>query len=72
MNIAEKRSFPSWLFALLAVGGLVASGIFIGISSVLGYSGMRLIQSVGFGIFGLLMLWGALSGCQTAGDDQAD
>jgi len=56
-----KQIFPRWLFAMLAVGGLLASGIYIGIISVQGYTNTRFIQAAGFGIFGLLMLWGALA-----------
>lgn len=61
MNKNGKQSFPRWLFAILAIGGLLASGIYIGIMSVQGFTGMRLVQSAGFGILGLLMFWGALS-----------
>jgi hypothetical protein len=62
MNKNEKQSFPRWAFAMLAVGGLLASGIFIGIMSVEGYTNVRLVEAVGFGIMGLLMFWGAYSG----------
>ena len=62
MNKNEKQYFPRWLFALLAIGGLLASGIFIGIMSVENYSNVRLAEAVGFGIMGLLMFWGAYSG----------
>jgi hypothetical protein len=61
MKSNKKRPFPGWLFALLAIGGLLAAGIFIGIISIEGVTGLRLTQALGFGIFGLLMLWGALS-----------
>jgi hypothetical protein len=57
----EKRIFPRWVFAILAVGGLLAAGIFMGIMSVEGFSGLRFAQATGFSIFGLLMFWGALS-----------
>jgi hypothetical protein len=61
MGKKGKQSFPRWLFTILAIGGLLASGIYIGIMSVQGFSGMRLAQAVGFSILGLLMFWGALS-----------
>ena len=61
MENAERGSFPKWLFACLAIGGLLASGIYIGIISVEGLTGIRLVQAAGFGILGLLMFWGALS-----------
>lgn len=60
MNNKSTGSFPRWLFAILAIGGLLAAGIFIGIMSVEGISGMRIIQAAGFCILGLLMFWGAL------------
>jgi hypothetical protein len=60
MNKSGNRPFPRWGFAILAVGGLLASGIFIGIMSVEGIMAMRIGQAVGFGLMGLLMLWGAI------------
>ena len=60
MSTNNKRSFPRQLFALLAVSGLVACGIFIGIMSIEGASGLRLAQAGGFGLMGLAMFWGAL------------
>jgi hypothetical protein len=61
MSKTNKRAFPRWLFALLAIGGLVAGGIYLGIMSVEGFSVLRLAQMIGFGVFGLIMLWGALN-----------
>ena len=60
MNKAEKGSFPRWLFAILAIGGLMASGIYLGIMSIEGFTNVRLAQTAGFGIMGLIMFWGAL------------
>lgn len=60
MEKTEKGSFPRWLFAILAIGGLLASGIYFGIVSVEGFTGIRLAQAAGFGIFGLVMFWGAI------------
>ena len=62
MNKNEKQTFPRWAFAILAIGGLIASGIFIGIMSVEGYTNVRLVEIVGFGVMGLLMFWGVYSG----------
>lgn len=59
MEKTGKSSFPRWLFALIAIGGLVACGIYIGILSVEGLTSMRLVQAGGFGILGLIMFWGA-------------
>lgn len=61
MKDKGKRSFPRWLFAILAICGLVASGIYLGILSIEGFSALRLAQAAGFGILGLLMFWGAFS-----------
>lgn len=60
MRNSRTRTFPRWLFAILAIGGLLASGIFIGVMSIEGLSGMRLAQSIVFGLMGLMMLWGAI------------
>ena len=59
MENTEKGSFPRWLFAILAIGGLLASGIYLGIMSVEGMTGMRMVQAAGFGVLGLIMFWGA-------------
>jgi len=61
MDKAEKGFFPRWLFAILAISGLLVSGIYIGIISLEGLTIIRFFQAVGFGIFGLLMFWGAFS-----------
>jgi hypothetical protein len=62
MKKTEKRSFPKWIFALIAIGGLVASGIYLGIMSVEGFTGLRFAQSASFGVLGLVMFWGAIQG----------
>jgi hypothetical protein len=54
-----KNRVPWWVFGLIAVGALVASGINVGIMSVEGTSGMRIVQALGFGVLGLTMFWGA-------------
>lgn len=61
MKETRDRSFPRWLFAIIAICGLLASGIYVGVMSVEGFTGIRLFQAAGFGILGLLMFWGALS-----------
>ena len=60
MTKPEKYPFPRWAFAIIAVGGLVASGIYLGIMSIEGFTNLRITQAVSFGILGLLMFWGAL------------
>lgn len=59
-NKTSKQNFPRWLFTLLAIGGLLAAGVYIGIMSAEGFSNLRLAQAAGFGILGLLMFWGAI------------
>jgi hypothetical protein len=55
----KEKKFPRWIFAVIAIGGLVATGIFLGMMSAEGVSGSRVIQAAGFGLLGLLMFWGA-------------
>ena len=54
-----KRRVPWWLFAVIAVGALLASGIYLGIASVEGPATGHLVRAVVFGVLGLVMLWGA-------------
>jgi hypothetical protein len=54
-----KNRVPWWLFAIIAIGALLASGIYLGIMSVEGFTGIRMVQAVGFGVLGLIMFWGA-------------
>jgi hypothetical protein len=54
-----KNRVPWWLYALIAIGALLASGIYLGILSVEGFTGVRMVQAAGFGLLGLIMLWGA-------------
>ena len=54
-----KHRVPRWVFAVIAVGALVASGIYLGIMSVEGPSTGDLVRAVVFGVLGLVMLWGA-------------
>ncbi|MBN1314229.1 MAG: hypothetical protein JXA42_02135 [Anaerolineales bacterium] len=60
MQTNKKKSIPWWLFATIATGALLASGIYLGIMSVEGFTGMRLVKAAGFGVLGLIMLWGAV------------
>ena len=53
-----KKSFPRWLFAIIAVGGLLASGIFLGIMSIEGFTTLRMLQSLAYCVLGLIMFWG--------------
>ena len=60
MENTGKQSFPRCLFVVIAIGGLLASGIYLGIMSVEGFAGMRIVQAAGFCILGLIMFWGAI------------
>jgi hypothetical protein len=55
----SKNRVPWWLYALIAIGALLASGIYLGILSVEGFTGLRMVEAAGFGLLGLIMLWGA-------------
>jgi hypothetical protein len=52
---------PRWFFAILMVGGLVASGIYMGKMQGSGPAPADVFRAVAFGIFGLVMLWGAFA-----------
>lgn len=54
-----KNRVPWWVFGLIAVGALLASGVYLGIMSLEGFAGMRVAQAVGFGLLGLITFWGA-------------
>ncbi len=60
MKANKVGSFPRWIYAIIAIGGLMASGIFLGIMSIEGFTDMRLAQAAGYGIMALLMFWGAI------------
>jgi hypothetical protein len=55
----KQQSFPRWIFAFIAIGGLLASGIYLGIMSIEGFAGMHLAKAIGYGIMSLVMFWGA-------------
>ena len=60
--MAERRmkAPPRWFFSILTVGGFVACGIYLGMMRAEGVSTGHVIRAVGFGVLGLLMLWGVL------------
>ena len=60
MKNSEKRTLPRWVFAIIAIGGLLASGIYLGIISAEGVTSIRLVEAIGFGLLGLIMFWGAI------------
>ena len=55
----SNKRVPWWLFAVIAVGALLASGISVGIMSASGYTVRHMAQAIGFGLLGLIMFWGA-------------
>ena len=57
MNVSAP---PRWLFTILACGGLWASGVYSGL--VIGgvSTTTSIVKLLLYGIFGLVMLWGAL------------
>lgn len=60
--MAERniKSPPRWFFSILVAGAFVACGIYLGMIRVEGVSAGHVIRAVGFGVLGLLMLWGVL------------
>ena len=60
MTEHKIKSPPRWFFSILVVGGFVACGIYLGMIRAEGVSTGHIIRAAGFGILGLLMLWGVL------------
>jgi len=60
MTERNTKSPPRWFFSILVVGGFVACGIYLGMIRAEGASTGHIIRAAGFGILGLLMLWGVL------------
>ena len=60
--VAGRRSKlpPRWFFSTLAAGTFVACGIYLGMIRAAGVSTGYVARAVGFGVLGLLMLWGVL------------
>ena len=61
MSKEGSRTLPAWLFTLLAAGGFWASGIYLGMIRAEGGSAGLIVRTTAFGVFGALMLWGALA-----------
>jgi hypothetical protein len=55
----NKNRVPWWLFGIIAIGALLASGIYLGVMSAEGATGRGIAQAAGFGVLGLIMFWGA-------------
>jgi hypothetical protein len=60
MDERRVRPPPRWFFSILAVGALVACGIYLGLMRAEGVSTGYLIRAAAFGVLGLLMQWGVL------------
>ncbi|HSM16006.1 MAG TPA: hypothetical protein VK845_03275 [Gemmatimonadales bacterium] len=60
MTRGSIRRPPRWTFVILAVGGLIASGIYGGMMRLEGVTTGHVVRATVYGVFGLLMLWGAL------------
>ncbi|MFH2039741.1 MAG: hypothetical protein ABIJ65_09940 [Chloroflexota bacterium] len=61
MEKTRKATFPRWLFGILAMGGLLASGIYLGIMMSEGFGGMQIAKAIGFGGMGIIMAWGTFA-----------
>jgi hypothetical protein len=61
MKNHEIRTLPRWVFTILAMGAIWASGIYLGIISIEGASNALLARVIGFGLLSLLMAWGAVT-----------
>jgi len=52
--------FPRWLFAVIAIGGLLACGLYLGMMRAQGVATGHLVRAIAYGALGLVMFWGAL------------
>ena len=60
MTERSPRTPPRLLFAILAVGGFIACGIYLGMIRAGGLTTGYIIRAAIFGLFGILMMWGVL------------
>jgi len=56
-----RREFPRWGFAILTAGGFWASGVYAGMIRASGTTAGDIAGAAGFGLLGLVMLWGVLA-----------
>jgi hypothetical protein len=54
--------FPRGGFAILAAGGFWASGLYAGMIRAGGMSAGDIAGAIGFGLLGVVMVWGAIGG----------
>ncbi len=55
-----NRLPPRWLFAILAAGGFLASGIYLGMTRAGDATTGHMIRAGAYGLLGLIMVWGVL------------
>ncbi len=55
-----NRLPPRWLFAILAAGGFLASGIYLGMIRAGDATTGHMVRAAAYGVMGLLMMWGVL------------
>jgi hypothetical protein len=60
MGNGRLRPPPRWFFAVLNVGAFIACGIYLAKMETEGVSTGYLARSIGYAVFGLLMLWGVM------------
>jgi hypothetical protein len=60
MAESTRRAFPCYIFAVLSVLALVASGLYLGMMRIEGATTGHVLRAAGYGILGLLMIWGAV------------
>ncbi|KPL17892.1 MAG: hypothetical protein AMJ92_10465 [candidate division Zixibacteria bacterium SM23_81] len=60
MKDGSPRTPPRLLFAILAMGGFIACGIYLGMIRAGQTTTGHIILAASFGLFGVLMMWAAL------------
>jgi hypothetical protein len=60
MTERKMKTPPRWFFSILVVGAFLACGIYLGMIRLEGVSTGLVMRAVGFGLLGILMLWGVL------------
>jgi hypothetical protein len=60
MTERSLRTPPRLLFAILAMGGFIACGIYLGMIRAGEMATGHIIRAAGFGLLGVLMMWAAL------------
>jgi hypothetical protein len=66
MGNRERGTPPRWLYFVIGIGSLIASGIYIGSGITAGFSIGRIVRVAAFGLLGIL--WVLLYGQGRPGD----